>query len=327
MDHRKLAAEWLRALRGKRSQRAFAQRLGYRSNVLSRWESGSAFPTAAEAMDVARQSGVDVRACLQRFFRVDRPFLQHTNPCRRAGMVALLTDLRGATPIQQLARQTGYTRFQISRWLSGHTEPRLPDLFALVDALSLRLPEFVHAFVDAARLPTLAPVWQRLTAAREAAFARPWSHAVLRALELREVCALRRHPPGFIAHRLGISLEEEQACLALLARAGQVKRARGRWLLAQSLALDLRSEPERLRALKAFWLSVADARLQAAGAGTFAFNVFAVAERDLAALQELHLEFYRQMALRIDASTPSECVVLYNAQLLRLDQTADAVQA
>jgi transcriptional regulator with XRE-family HTH domain len=324
MDHHTLAAELLRAVRGKRSQKAFARRLGYRSNVLSRWESGLSFPTAAQSFQAMRAAGIDVKQGLVRFFSAERPFLAQNHPERPAGVVALLADLRGATPIHHLARQTGYSRFQLSRWLSGQSELRLPEFLHLVDVLSLRLPDFIGAFIDAASLPSLRALWDQLSAAREAAFARPWSHAVLRALELTQVRALKRHAPGFLAGLLGISVAEEQECLALLARAGQVERRAGRWRLRASLAVDLRAQPERLRELKSFWLTLADARQRKGADGVFSFNVFAVAERDLAALRELHLAFYQQLSRRIAASEPSECVALYSAQLFRIDAPVHA---
>jgi transcriptional regulator with XRE-family HTH domain len=319
LDHRALASELLHSLRGKRSQAGFARRLGYRSNVASRWESGHCFPTALETLRAMQRLGIDVRKRLQLFFRMQRPWLESVNPCTKTGITALLADLRGATPIAQIAEQTGHTRFQVSRWLRGISEPRLPAFLELVDVLSLRLPDFLSVFVDPEQLPTLKSTWQQLSAAREAAFARPWSHAVLRALELSSTRSLARHAPGFLAESLRISLEEEQSCLKLLERAGQVRKHRGRWLLAESMAVDLRSEPERVRALKAFWLEAARERLLNGAEGAFAFNVFSISESDLAELRELHLAFYQQLQRRIAASAPNECVALYSAQLLRFD--------
>lgn len=40
MDWDQLAAELVRALRGKTSQAQLSRRLGYRSNIVQRWESG-----------------------------------------------------------------------------------------------------------------------------------------------------------------------------------------------------------------------------------------------------------------------------------------------
>ena len=215
--------------------------------------------------------------------------------------------------------QTGFSRFQLARWFHGDTEPRLPELLKLVDVLSLRLADFVQTLVDPARLPSLAPVWERLCAARAAAYARPWSQAVLRALELLQYAQQKRHVPGMIAGFLGISAEEEVACLELLERAGQIERKGKRYVLTEVASLDLRGDRERLRALKGFWLETARERLLAGSDGTFGFNLFAVSEADMSAIRELYLEFYSQVQHRIAQSTPSEAVALFSAQLFRLD--------
>ena len=59
-----------------------------------------------------------------------------------------------------------------------------------------------------------------LQAARKAAYDVPWSHAVLRTLELTDYAELDRHRPGWIARRIGISRDEEERCLATLAAQG-----------------------------------------------------------------------------------------------------------
>jgi DNA-binding phage protein len=65
----------------------------------------------------------------------------------------LLDDLRAGRSIASLARAAGRSRFAVSRFVGGQTEPRLPDFFALIDAFTLRLLDFVAAFVDPERLP------------------------------------------------------------------------------------------------------------------------------------------------------------------------------
>jgi DNA-binding transcriptional regulator YiaG len=49
LDFEAIAAEWVRELRGKRSQSAFSRRLGYRSNVVHRWEGRAAWPVSLAA--------------------------------------------------------------------------------------------------------------------------------------------------------------------------------------------------------------------------------------------------------------------------------------
>jgi transcriptional regulator with XRE-family HTH domain len=320
MDFDQLASDFLRALRGKRSQLAFSRRLGYRSNVVARWENHHCWPTAAGTLQAASRTGIDVRGSLSEFFRLPRPWLSQVKPTSRAAVVALLEDLRGNVAIVDLAREAGFSRFSVSRWLKGVAEPRLPDFLRLVEAASLRVLDFVAAFVDPSTLPSVAPLWRERLAARDAAFTRPWSHAVLRALELEPYRALPRHTPGFIAERLGISEEEERACLELLAQSRQIHRRERKWTVRPSITVDLRAETTRLRELKSFWIDVARERLLAGSDGSFGFNLFACSEADLVALRELYLAFFQDMQARIARSEPSECVALFSTQLLRLSK-------
>ena len=318
MDYDELASDFIRALRGKRTQLAFSRRLGYRSNVVARWENHRCWPTAAGALQAASRTGVDVRGKLTEFFRVERPWLSTTKPTTPAGVVALLNDLRGNVPIVDLAREGNFSRFSVSRWLKGTSEPRLPEFLRLIETASLRVLDFVAAFVDPASMPSIASAWRQRCAARDAAFTRPWAHAVLRALELSSYQALPRHEAGFVAQRLGITAEEEAACLQVLANAGQIHKRQRKWWQRSGVAIDLRAETERLRELKAFWLDVAQQRLLAGADGSFGFNLFACSEADLVALREMYLAFFQEVQARIARSEPSECVALYSTQLFRL---------
>ena len=315
-----IAAEWLRALRGKRSQAAFSRRLGYRSNIAARWESRRCFPTAHSALMAAGKSGLDVRACLRGFFRIDRPWIDALDPTAPEFVVALLGDLRGGVSILDIARASGFSRFSVARWLKGSAHPRLPEFFQLVEVLSLRMLDLVAAFVDPAKLPSIATAWRRRSAARGAAYERPWSHAVLRALELEKYRRNPAHDTRYLANRLGISAREVARSIDLLDRAGQIRRVGGLWQPTDQSAVDLRSEESRLRELKAFWLGVAKGRLEAGAPGTFGFNVFACSQADLVAVREMHLQYYQQAQALIARSEPSECVALFSTQLVRLDR-------
>jgi len=316
MDYDAIAADLVRVLRGRRSQTAFSRRLGYRSNVVSRWESRRAWPTAAVALRAARRVGVDLRAGLARFYRVEPRWPEHTDPATAEGVAVLLDDLRGTLPIGELARRAGRSRFAVSRWLKGEAEPRLPELLLMVEAASLRLLDFLTVFVDPARLPSVAREWEELQAAREAAYSMPWSYAVLRVLELEDYLALPRHRSGFIARRLGISEEEEERCLELLARTKQICRVRGRWAPDPSRVADTRGDPERFRSMKTWWTRVALERIESGHEHTLSCNLFSVSAADLVRIEEAYRAFLRQMRSIIAESSPNQRVVLFSGQLV-----------
>ncbi len=313
-----LAAEWLRALRGRRSQVAFSRRFGYRSNIAYRWEARRCFPSASTTLRMLAALGTDVTACLRTFYRSAPPWLAEVDVCSVAGVARLLDDLRGQTTVAELSRRTGYSRFALTRWLRGRADPTLPELLCVIEFTSRRVLDFVAAFTDPEQLPSARTGWRLLQGARQAAYDEPWSHAVLRALELTEYRQLPAHPPGWLANRLGISRELEQSCLAVLERSGQVQLSEGRYALTGALTVDTRADPERARQLRAGWAAVGVERLRAGAPGVLSYNLGTVSRADLQRLEQLQRAHYRKLVNVIAESSPGECVVLYAAQLLQL---------
>jgi len=322
MNFSRLAADWLRFLRGKRSQRAFSKRLGYRSNIAYRWESEVCFPTAAEVLKMVQRAGVPLEQRVGSFFGSAAPAPLPAQLTTPSGVAALLRALRGNTPVVEISRRSGFSRFSIARWLSGASEPRLPEFLALVEAASFRCLDFLSQFVDLDRLPSAAAEWQTLQAARKAAYDVPWSHAVLRALELTDYANLPNPRPGWLARRLGISRVQEERCLKTLEAAHQIRKRGARWLVDHTQTVDTRADPERSRKLKAEWFEVALDRLRDGVPGTFSYNLMAVSRKDLARLKELHISYFREMQALVADSEPSECVVLFNTGLFALDAQA-----
>src|SRR5215217_4802214 len=223
MDYELLARQVLRELRGTRSQTAFSRRLGYASNVAYAWESGRRFPTAAEWLGAAQKLGIDVRAAVQPFLqRHLSEALRTLDPGSPEFCAELLRELRGAASIQSLAERASLSRSAVSRILAGVSEPRLPLFLRLVDAASQRVLDLLSGLVDIDRLPAAGTEWLRVQALRRLAHENPLSEAVPRFLELQQYEALPQHVPGWIAARLGVSLEEEQRTLADLEAVGVV---------------------------------------------------------------------------------------------------------
>ncbi|WP_438029948.1 DUF4423 domain-containing protein [Sorangium sp. So ce233] len=319
MNHESLAQELIRALRGRRSQRAFSRRLGFRTNVVYTWESGRRWPTAATFLAAARRAGVDVAGAVGRFFPSLPAWLAHTDPASAEGVAAFLTEMRGMSPIVDVARRAGRSRYAVARWLSGEAEPRLPDFLRMVEACSLRLLDFVALFADPAALPAASAAWRTLEAQRRAVYEEPLLPAILLALEMPSYRALPRHEPGWIARRLGFPVEDEARCLERLAEAGQIRKSRGRWSVAPIRTVDTRADPDAEHRLKCFWAGVGLDRLSRKAEGRFSFNVFTVSEADLAKLSELHVSYYQNMRAVIAESRPPERVVVVNLQLFPLD--------
>ena len=322
MDYERLAMELVRALRGQRSQVAWSRRLGYRSNVAASWEHGRRWPTAAETFRASARTGVDVRAAWARFFAdVPPDWLARLDPTTTRGVAALLDEVRANTPIVELAERTGISRYAISRWLSGKTEPRLPDFLRLFEVASTRLLDLLSAIVEMESLPSVMQLWQRIEARRNGAATHPWTQAILRALELEAYLGLPAHEPGWIARHLGISEVEETRCLAFLKDTDQVRWTGTRYE-GRTLAVDLRSRPTISRALKAHWTREGAARIEGGAPGQFSYLCFSVSREDMERIREHHLRYFNTLRSIISESTPNEVVCVANIQLFGLESDA-----
>jgi transcriptional regulator with XRE-family HTH domain len=322
LDFDHLGRDFIRALRGRRSQAAISRRLGFRTNVLYAWESGRRWPTAATVLQLAERLKFGVKARLQRFFAQAPAWLDGVDPTQPQGIARLLEELRGKIPVVELARRTGFSRYAIARWLAGTAQPRFPDFLRLFEGASLRVLDFVALFHDPLALPSAERAWKSLQAHRAAVYELPWISGVLGALELSAYEQLPRHQPGWIARRLGIAIQEEERCLAVLEQTGQVVRQGRRLRLAKSQTVDTRHDPSAERKLKQWWAELGVARLASGAPGQFSFNVFSVSERDLQRLRELHQSYFRELRSIVANSSPSERIVVANIQLFPLDAEA-----
>jgi transcriptional regulator with XRE-family HTH domain len=305
-------------MRGKRSQPEFSRFLGYRSNVAYKWESGRTWPTAARFFEMAARRGVDPVLALERFYVRSPAFLADPTRSANALVANLLDDVARGHKLQDLAARAGRSRYAVSRWVRGETTVRLPDLFRLIEATTYRLLDFVACFVEPSRLPSVAAAWRTLEAARSAAYELPLSQVVLRVLELEDYAALERHSSGWVADRIGISLDDERRYLEVLEAAGQIRLRDGKWTLVATTVLDTRSDPERAVRLRAYWAQVAVDRMAGPKPGTYGYNLFSISRNDLAAVEALQRKYFAELRAIVAESHPDECVVLANMFLTEL---------
>ncbi len=317
-DYERVASQLIRALRGRRSCAELSRRAGYRSNIVHRWEAGQCWPTAAGFLQLRARLRPRANAWLEHFLHALPSWAGELDPSSPTAVAAFLRHVRGKTPITRIATLAGCNRYSVSRWLQGTIEPRLPDFLRIVDASSRRLLDLVAALEDPARLPSLREPWRQHQLAREAAYDLPWSHAVLRALELADSPRGLSAQQAFIARKLGISSEQVREALRVLEAMAQVKKTRGRFVPREVTAVDTGSDPVRARGLRVTWTTTALERLRRDAPGHYGWSLFAVSKADLVRLNNLHLQYVRAMREVIASSSPSECVGLYCAQLLDL---------
>lgn len=321
LDFETVSVDLVRSLRGRRSCAEFSRRLGYRSNIVHRWERAECWPTAARFIAIHRRVRPSKRSWLQAYFG-DHSLPDWTASCDPADPMTVamfLRHLKGKTPVLRIAELSQASRFSVARWLDGSAQPKLPEFLRLVGACSRRSLDLIAAFADPSELRSASEAWKQLQLARESAYTHPWSHAVLRALELANNPGSRKLQVPWLAARLGIGTDDVEAALKVLEQTGQVTRGRG-YRSRRVITVDTSRDPDRARALKEMWTETALGRLKAGAPGIYGYSVFAVSRSDFARLKTIHSQYVRAMQDVIAGSTPNECVGLYCAQLMDLGE-------
>lgn len=320
MDYQQLSQEFLRALRGRRSQTAFSRRLGYSTNVAYGWESGRRAPNTSEVLRAAARIRIDVAGAFHHFFHPrPPPELTELDPTSPEFVAAVLRAMRGTNSMQSIADRVGLSRPSLSRIFAGKSEVRLPTFFRLVDTMTRRLLDLLSDFIDVEQLPAASEEWQRIEALRRLAFENPLSEAVPRFLELDEYAAAPCHTPGWIAKQMGITQEDEERTLSDLETAGIIRWDGAHWRLEKQRSIDTTRNPETGRRLLEYWTERSRTRIASAGDGRFSYLVFGCDEPTLTAINDLRLRFYREMRALVASAPSATRVMVATVHLFPLD--------
>jgi transcriptional regulator with XRE-family HTH domain len=289
-------------MRGSRSQVALSRRLGYRGNVVAKWEGGQRFPTFGEVLRACGRVGVDVKAALTRFHA---PSAAAWDPARPHEVAAWLTALQGQTTQAQLAERSGLSRQQVGRLLSGRAQGRLPQVMALVDALTGRLPDLVGELVPIEQVPLLAREALARQSLARLAFAHPWSPAAKAWIGTHGAVPAQSAAEA-LGRDLGIVPAHAEALIGALVEAGVAEIAGGE-LRSRSpgMSVEISATDEDLHRLRAHWARVSAERMERRiGGDLFSFNVFAVSRDDLGRIREAQRRFYREVRAIVAESRP-----------------------
>ncbi len=288
-------------MRGARSQVALSRRLGYRGNVVAKWEGGQRFPTFGEVLRACGRVGIDVPAALARFHAPSAAAWRADAP---EALAPWLRALQGQTTQAQLAEKTGLSRQQVGRLLSGRTLGRLPMVMLLVDAMTGRLPDLVAALVPIEEVPALARQAALRQALSRLAFAHPWSPAAQAWLGTRgEV------PAATAAFRMATDMRIPaplaEGLVAALVEAGVAEVSRGRLRPASRATVEISASADDVKRLRAHWARVSAERMADQPAeDLFSFNVFAASREDLEKIKQAQRRFYREVRAIVAESSP-----------------------
>ena len=221
-DFEELACSVLRALRGRRSQTVLSRMLGYRTNVVYRWEAGVRWPTAATWFQLLSRIGAPVSDALNAL----GPGLAQLHDEAELGTPehqVLLLNAICVEPANEVAALTELPAYSVRRLLRGATQPTLPVFFRIVEAVTGRLAPFLESLVAPEALTALGASYQISLAQRAVYQQHPWAEAILAKVECADYLSLRFHSNRWLADRMGIPEREVDATIQALVQAGGLK--------------------------------------------------------------------------------------------------------
>ncbi|HEY8430287.1 MAG TPA: helix-turn-helix domain-containing protein [Sandaracinaceae bacterium] len=316
-----MSREWVRAMRGPRSQTALSRRLGYRTNVIYRWESGARSPTASEALLLAQRVGVDPVEAMKAFSR-SYGVSDFATGIEPEPLAAWLRALCTSRPQKEIAERSGISRSRVSRILAARTRVTWCDFLRLVEAATRRVLAFLGGFVDPAKLPSAARAWARDEAFRRLAIEHPMSEALLALLRLESYRALPAHDDAWLAARLRIPEDEVRAALRALSRAGLVRRVRGRYRLARPWSVEMETvHGPRVRSAPMWMRRIADLDLPSTRGH---YVVFDCTRSELARMTDILTKAYHECREILSASRGSEVAGVFVQAIVDISSLPEA---
>lgn len=310
MNYSLLRRELLQIMRGHRSQNFINRKLGFRFNQVYRWESGYTAISWTDFVRFASACRIDVGQALQKTFMFNGKSERYE---------LLVKHLIGDASVTDMSSLLGKSRFTLSRWVNAKSEPTLEDIFALIHLQALLLGEFIEAMVPLDRFRNLDPVLKSRFLLKQLLYSDPRVGAVLRCFELKDYLQLTRHQEGFIAKKLGISIDHEQMLLQKMKNAGVIKRVNGKYEI-QLRRFDTSGDFISNTKLKKYWTQVALNYLQRLerppADSLFGYHVFSVSPKASKEIHKATGEFYARIKSLIGTDAePAEEILVLNFQI------------
>ncbi len=313
MDYKTIQVELLRAVRGKHSQERVSRKLGFKSNPVYLWETGSRTPSWSQFIKLCRICNRDVERAVHYILG----FQGNSADARE-----LLAYLCGTKKITEVARKTGHSRFVVSAWLSGKSEPGLDVFLEIFNELQFILVEFIEVLAPTEQVPSLASVARQLKSQKNAVYAHPEIEAILCALNLETYRKLQTHVPGVIARLIGISLEHETLGIELLKSTGLIFE-KDQKFIAKATQIDTQGIFSEAVKIRKYWakryfefLELHRPPEQASRSGYFLIDLSAEGEKQV--LQAYQEFCFKLRVIAQNDSGQKKTVKLCNAQLIDL---------
>ncbi len=253
------AREMVRSLRGPRSARAFSALLGFKSDVVSRWESGARDVLAADVLRAIELDGHSPWERLRRFDAMIGATIERHKGNEHDRIAALLRALCEHRTSASIATALGFSARSADRLLRGEFKVRLSTLLLLLEEVSGRAVDFVLTMLDGELSPSLRAWTSKRRTQQQASVDVPLAEAVLALMRSERWKQRSVADALWLCERLQLPREELQRTLDALVERGIVERRGLRYEANAVSHVDL-STVDLTRETSKFWFREAARR-------------------------------------------------------------------
>lgn len=309
MEIKNIKKELLKQIRGKRSQAQLSRILKYGFNQVYRWEADLTRLLWTDFIRICEVCKVGIKASLEESIVFYDDF-------KRADL--LVQHIVGNKQIVKLADEIKISRFILSDWIKGKSEPTLDGILQLLASRDLLL-NFIDSLTNVEAVST--PLKEKIKAKKKALnylYENPLAGAVLACMELSSYLRLDKHSVGFIAKKMGISIQDEENILLQLKNLGLIKNVNGKYQKVE-VNFNSRGDFSGEQKLRRFWtekgLQSDQSRKetkQKKDKNYFGFVIFPMNEKKRAQLMEAYVQFGNTIysIARDDGSENDEVMVV-----------------
>jgi transcriptional regulator with XRE-family HTH domain len=314
-----LVKELLRALRGRRSQRALSQRLGYSFNQVAKWESGHKKILWNEFVDLCTATKTPLAKSLASHYKYSGESSDASQ------IISMLIQVNGKST-SAIGRQLEISRHSLSSWLKSKSYPSVHEVLHLLSLYRGGKPHvisFVASLVgNSAMLPSIGDVVAQREGQIALAYQHPWLSAAAECLQLRDYRESAKHIPGFISKHLGISIDEEQMALSFLMKIGAITERNRKFAISgssvvfqENVLADPNDQEGNFR-VREYWWEKALTHLRNRPSWkslTFAFQTFAVSKEADKKIRDASIRYYQEIERLVEDDTqPKEIFRIMN---------------
>ena len=244
-DFEAISRELFVALRGKQSQKAFNKALHFKTNRVHRWETGELIISWKDLCHVCQVKKIPLEEILKKSLNYLGP---HDDPAQ------LLNYLLGSQSQEEIAKKLKVSRSMVSRWKNGVIVPSLPTILQFMEFSYFSASLFLSLLGGDKPLPSVQSKVTAQVREQELHVRYPWVAALILMLDKSDYKSFKKHPPGFIAKKLGITQAMEEYALQELLAIGTVDLKDSIYRVTRWNHLELKPDIEGGTHIRRYWL-------------------------------------------------------------------------